>query len=122
MADVEEWLIEAKTARREGRLKDAAELYERAASEETDALRAGHSRRHAAEIWIKNGQIAEGRNAIAWVILVHVGRSHLIRANVTSTVAKRVPKGPVRQRGRKAPTACRGGGAAAGRRRGGLKQ
>jgi hypothetical protein len=44
MANVEEWLIEAKTARREGRLKDSAELYERAASEETDALRRSGSR------------------------------------------------------------------------------
>ena len=42
---MEQWLIEAETARREGRLKDAAELYERAAAEETDALRAGHARR-----------------------------------------------------------------------------
>jgi len=71
MADAEQWLIEAKTAWREGRLKDAAELYERVASAETDELRAGHARRHAAEIWIKNGQVSEGRAAIAWVMEVY---------------------------------------------------
>jgi len=74
MANVEEWLIEAKTARREGRLKDSAELYERAASEETDALRAEHSRRHAAEIWVQNGQVSEGRAAIAQVMQVYRAR------------------------------------------------
>ena len=36
--------------------------------------------------------------------------------------AKRVPQGPVRQRGRKASSALRGGGAAAVRGWGGLKQ
>jgi len=71
MADVEEWLIEAKTARQEGRLKDAAQLYERAAGAETHVLRAGHARRHAAEIWIKNGQVSEGRAAIAKVMEVY---------------------------------------------------
>jgi hypothetical protein len=49
-------------------------------------------------------------------------RVDLIRLHVTRTGAKRVPKGPVRQRGRKAPTALRGGGAAAVRGWGGLKQ
>jgi hypothetical protein len=71
MADAKQWLIEAKTAWREGRLKDAAELYERVATEEADALRAGHARRHAAEIWIKNGQVREGRAAIAQVMQVY---------------------------------------------------
>jgi len=74
MADVKQWLIEAETVRREGRLKDSAELYERVASEETDALRAGHARRHAAEIWIKNGQVSEGRAAIASVMEVYRAR------------------------------------------------
>jgi len=68
MADLDQLRAEAEVARREGRLKDAAELYERAASEEPDALRAGHARRHAAEIWIKNGQVSEGRVAIARVM------------------------------------------------------
>ena len=71
MADVEQWLIEARTARQEGRLKDAAELYEHTAREETDALRAEHARRHAAEIWIKNGQVSEGRAAIAQVMQMY---------------------------------------------------
>jgi len=71
MADVEQWLIEAKTAQREGRLKDAAEFYERAAREEDDELRGGHARRHAAEIWVKNGQVTEGRAAIAQVMQVY---------------------------------------------------
>ena len=71
MADLEQLRGEAETARREGRLKDAAELYERAADEETDALRAGHARRHAAEIWIRNGQVSEGRAAIALVMQVY---------------------------------------------------
>jgi hypothetical protein len=75
MADVERWVIEAETARREGRLNDAAELYERAASEGTDELRAGHARRHAAEIWIKNGQVSDGRTAIARVMEVYRARS-----------------------------------------------
>jgi len=71
MADLEEWLIEAKTARREGRLKDAAELYERVARGQDDLLQAGHAQRHAAEIWIKNGQVSEGRAAIAWVMQIY---------------------------------------------------
>jgi hypothetical protein len=75
MADMEQWVAEAKTARQEGRLKDAAELYERAASAETDALRAEHARRHAAEIWIKNGQVNEGRAAIAQVMQVYRARN-----------------------------------------------
>ena len=74
MAEVGQWLMEAETARREGRLKDSAELYERAAMQETDALRAEHARRHAAEIWIKNGQVNEGRAAIAQVMEVYRGK------------------------------------------------
>jgi hypothetical protein len=41
---------------------------------------------------------------------------------LASPVAKRVSKGPVRQRDRRSRPPARGGGAAAVRRRGGLKQ
>lgn len=55
----EDWVVEAKKARREGRPSEARKLYERAAEEyraQGDLMLWAHSLRHAAELALEEGQ------------------------------------------------------------------
>ncbi len=74
MAQVDEWVQMARVARKEGRLADAAELYEFVAGkcEEAEApLKGAHARRHAAELLLQAGQVPEALTAIDRVMVLY---------------------------------------------------
>jgi hypothetical protein len=71
MVQVDEWVKMAREARREGRLADAAELYEFVAGkcEEAEApLKGAHARRHAAELLLEAQDVAAAQKAIGRVL------------------------------------------------------
>ena len=71
MSSVDEFVELARAARKNGKLEEAAELYEFVAGkcEAAEAPRkAGHARRHAAELLMQAGKIGEAQAAIAWVV------------------------------------------------------
>ena len=77
MADGEQLVGLAKTAKRQGRLDDAAEYYRRAVEAFDDAgegMRGIHAARHLAEIELDRGQLEEASLRIAEVLLFYRGR------------------------------------------------